>query len=777
MINPRDRRGALAAQNVLNGIDYVEIIGDAETQVRVHFLNKLPAKGSLSGAVVAATISGGETIPIVAVLPFATTDWGTDAGGRPWLDLHVAAPGDFSTYTLRLTTTVPILDPYFDRVAFSFKAGCPSTLDCEPLPLVCAPEPDDTPPIDYLAKDFDSFKKALSDFSALRYPAWQERSEADFGVMFMEALASVADDLSYQQDRIASEAWIETATERRSLVRLARLVDYEPRVATAARTWLAFDFVDGWHGDIPPGLIVNALAPDGTPVVFETGAGLDDTITLPGASVWNRIEAHWWDDADRCLPASATEMWIKDPTRAIAPGRWVVVETAAELDGDPPLRQRVRLLEVDAAITDPLFHDQSVVRIAWGAADALAHARDLAVTTVRANVVAATEGQRHSERFFTSSQAWAPSRGVPRALVRTGANQTRQFLYTLSAARLAWLAQDDPLEAPRPELRVVELSAATRWWWHRNLLEAAPSDAAVTIDPVRYRVVDIDLGVADYDGSDGDTVRFGDGVFGAIPDDDAQFDVTYRVGGGARGTGAADSSDRVYPAHMRAGAIAAVGNRFRARAGRDAEPDDRVREMAPQAFRARQFRAVRAEDYDQAVTTNLPWTQRAGTSFRWTGSWLSVFTAVDPKASEVLPVDRLIELEALLDRYRLAGYEAFPLAPRYASLDVEVTVCARADAFRGDVVRDVTAALHRFFDPDHFTFGLPLERSELEATVQEVPGVDGVVSVGYRRRGYTQGTVPMGDQVQVAPDEIVRVDDDPSRPERGALRIDVTGGK
>ena len=47
----------------------------------------------------------------------------------------------------------------------------------------------DTPPIDYLAKDFEGFRRALFEFSALRYPAWRERSEADFGVMFAEALA------------------------------------------------------------------------------------------------------------------------------------------------------------------------------------------------------------------------------------------------------------------------------------------------------------------------------------------------------------------------------------------------------------------------------------------------------------------------------------------------------------------------------------------------------------------------------------------------------------
>jgi hypothetical protein len=151
-----------------------------------------------------------------------------------------------------------------------------------------------------------------------------------------------------------------------------------------------------------------------------------------------------------------------------------------------------------------------------------------------------------------------------------------------------------------------------------------------------------------------------------------------------------------------------------------------------------------------------------------------------------LPEDGLLELTNLLDRYRLAGYEAFANAPRYASLDLDVTVCSCPDAFRADVKEAVLAALDTtihidgtqgFFHPDRFTFGVALERSALEAALQEVPGVDGVVKVRYRRRGYTPRYVTMADAVPVARDEIVRVDNDPSRPERGSLSIHVQGGK
>ena len=772
----RDRRARLRVLGTLNGIDFIEIADPAQTRLRVHFLEVAPDGPALQAVITRATITGGETVPTVEVNPASTWTWGTSAAGRPVVDVGVAAAGDFSTYTFTLVASAPLLDLAYDHVAFTFKAGCPSTIDCEEAAIATRPVADGAPPIDYLAKDFDSFRRALSDFSAVRYPAWQERSEADFGVMFMEALAAVADDLSYQQDRIAAEAWLETATQRRSLVRLARLVDYEPCVATSATTTLQFQM--SASGSIPRGVVVGSFAPDGSLVEFETGTGLADENLYDADPEWNTMKAHWFDDEQRCVPAGATELYIVRPGVPLSRGQRLLIEQAST-SADPPRRAIVELSEDPVDEVDLVFGPQPggtmLTHIVWRAEDELSFALDLALTTVHGNLVPATHGRGHVENFVTT-QEWSPLPGPPRAVVRTGPGSSLQFLHTLSHSRLAWLAQPGPDEDPLPELSITEANTG-RWDYRRSLLEAKPFEQVFTLDPARYRLLDAELGASEYDGDDGDTLRFGDGNLGAIPPERANFVVTYRVGGGQRGNVAADSLTRLDPATATALGIAGVSNPVPAIGGQDEETTEEVRELAPQRFRTVQYRAVRAEDYDHVVVRDLPWVQRAGTRFRYTGSWLSVFSAVDPRASESLPPKRAVELARLLDRRRLAGYEAFGLSPRYASLDISVAVCALPWAFRGDVQEGVLAALREFFHPDHFTFGAPLERSALEAAVQEVPGVDGVTEVRYRRRGHTAGFVPMLDMVEVAVDEIVRADTNPSRPDAGSFRVEIGGGK
>ncbi len=822
----KDRRNLVRNSKSFNGIDFVEVANDSQTALRVHFLNSLPLKHTLDNPPV--TITGGESMPTVTVNPInEDIAWTQSVDGTHLiLNLSVTAPGDFSNYVLQINqvTLLPSgpaarIDPFFTSSTFSFKAGCPSDLDCQAAPAVCPEKPSNAPPIDYLAKDFLSFRQALLDFSALRYPEWQERSEADFGVMFLEALCALADDLSYTQDRVAAEAFLETATQRSSVVRLARLVDYWPSPALSASVVLQFD-VAATATSLPDGVVVTALSPDGSMIPFETGATLANRLaaanppTTPVSPAWNRgaILPYWFDDSRRCLPAGATQMYVRGHGFQFFPAQRLLIETIPATSADPPIRQIVRLADPKPfdELFDPLLDPSTdlpssspgagpsasiqgtpVTLIYWRIEDALTSNRDLTRTTLAGNLIAATQALTQSVESFAIPSTSAQTDDTQPAIVRTGPNDTPstpslKYLYTLRSAPLAWLKPDDPTQLPQPEVVLSGIAPGGNpvpWQYVKWLLDAVNAQRAFTVEPARFSRIAGTFGASlrfDYDGDAGDTLRFGDDVFGAMPWAGTTFNVTYRVGRGSAGNVAADSIITVDPSHAAAKQVVHVTNPLPATGGADPESLDSIRWKAPEAFRAVPFRAVLPSDY-QSVAQSLPWIQRAGSVFRWTGSWLTVFTTPDPKATDQVTPDQRLELIDLLSRYRMAGYESFVKDPEYVSIDLIVLVCAQPAAFQGSIEQAVLTALGTgpdgFFTHDNITFGQPLEKSTLGRVVQSISGVAGVLDIRFRFSGRTTEFASMGDTVTVGSNQILRCDNDPSLPGNGSLQVIVKGGK
>ena len=66
------------------------------------------------------------------------------------------------------------------------------------------------------------------------------REDDDPAIGLTDAWATVLDVLTFYQERIASEGFLRTATERRSVLELARSIGYELRPGVAAGTFLAF---------------------------------------------------------------------------------------------------------------------------------------------------------------------------------------------------------------------------------------------------------------------------------------------------------------------------------------------------------------------------------------------------------------------------------------------------------------------------------------------------------------------------------------------------------
>ena len=618
---PRDRRqllleapGALLSGLDLNGIDYVDV-APSQTQLFVHFLNPVTVQGHLSGKH-PVTITGGEVITNITVNPIdEATDWSADSEGRPVLTLTVTAAGDFSTYLL----TIPSdrLDPFFRQVPFTFKANCPSTLDCA-APAPSCPEPAaEQVSIDYLAKDFASFQQALSEFSALRYPAWVERSEADLGVVLMEALAAMADELSYFQDRVSAESTIETATQRLSVVRHARLVDYEPAPATVATTVLQLDVPTSWTIDTRLPVLVRALGADGSVVDFEIedpAVGLAGSVSVSAApppwakldTRWNRasLRAYYWDDSQRCLPEGSTDFYLIGHGIGLYCGQQLLLDSPAADSADPPVRELVTVAETkrrhDPLLGDPLLGGPPplpLTQVCLQAATTEDH--DLYDTAVAGNIVPAVQGLRHSGETFLIPDPTKPPPGP--VVVRAGANWTPQdplpdYRYCLASGPLAWLAtagQDEDTSVPaQPEIVLSETGGT--WGFERWLLGAEAADQVFTLTPEQYSPV-LTSGPTtwfDYDGDGGTTIRFGDGTFGMSPPPGTNFSVLYRVGGGFLGNVPADTIVSVAPEQMQVVSINTCTNPFPATGGADAETIPQVRDRAPQKFSAEPLRLV-----------------------------------------------------------------------------------------------------------------------------------------------------------------------------------------
>ncbi len=225
----------------LFGLDYVEVVDEQQLTLNLFFLGKAPQKIEKANVV----LSGGRRIRDVQINSVRVVRQ-PDPTLDDYLEVRVNKTGDFSAYTISLVKTVdgqptsdPMdgFDPRYDQVSFSFKASCPTDLDCK-QPCACPPPNRTQPDIDYLAKDYESFRELILDRLALIMPEWQETHAPDLGITLVELLAYAGDYLSYYQDAVATEAYLGTARQRISVRRHARLVDYLMHDGCSARAWL-----------------------------------------------------------------------------------------------------------------------------------------------------------------------------------------------------------------------------------------------------------------------------------------------------------------------------------------------------------------------------------------------------------------------------------------------------------------------------------------------------------------------------------------------------------
>ncbi|OGB24086.1 MAG: putative baseplate assembly protein [Burkholderiales bacterium RIFCSPLOWO2_02_FULL_57_36] len=113
------------------------------------------------------------------------------------------------------------------------------------------------------------------------------RDTSDPAIALLDAWATVGDVLTFYQERIANEGFLRTATERRSVLELARLVGYKLRPGVAASVYLTYTLDDKQiePAELPIGSSAQSVpGPDELPQTFETAE------KLIARSAWNNLQ-------------------------------------------------------------------------------------------------------------------------------------------------------------------------------------------------------------------------------------------------------------------------------------------------------------------------------------------------------------------------------------------------------------------------------------------------------------------------------------------------------
>ncbi|MEU7959026.1 baseplate J/gp47 family protein [Micromonospora humida] len=783
-----ERRAEVARPgSAFNGIDWVEVDAADQRLLHVGFLHPLPGQtgGLPAGAPLAVgnvVVDGGVRITGVQVLSVAA------AGAE--LTVRVDRAGDFSPYTLRLVRSAvddrvpPGFDPVLSAQDFSFKANCPSDLDPAPAAPPVPPPPATTAPADYLAKDYAGFRRLMLDRLAA-LPGGADRHPADPLVTMVEALAHVADRLSYRQDAAGTEAYLGTARSRISVRRHARLLDYAVHDGCAARAWLSVRVAAGSDVEsrgLPAGTPVlaadratPAVRPaDATALLAGGATGFETLTPLAPRAARNEIALYVWGGRDCGLPAGATRATLVDlPATGLAAGDLLLLEevlsprTGRRADADPTHRQVVRLVSVRPT-TDPVT-GVAVLEVGWSAADRLAFpltvtasvagtGTDHLVTcaVARANLVAVQHASAVSGQLPPAAEhRWRP--------VLTDEPVAAAVPFTTDTPASQALDQDPRAAVPLIRLETTEGS----WRPRRDLLNADRFDQGFV--PERERDGRVSL-------------RFGDDVSGRRPPAGTVFQVAWWRGGGAAGNLGHDALTTLVT--DRVGLLAAT-NPLPAVGGTDPEDVEHARQHAPVAF-ATQERAVTTADW-VAAALRLPEVANATARVRWTGSWWTVFLTLDLTGGQRLTDEPELarRLAGRLDRFRIAGYDLQLRDPVDLPVELRLWVCVTGGAFRSDVrralldlfsARDLPGGARGFFHPDRFSFGTPLYVSQLLAAAVGVPGVTDVRVTELHPVGVAAGGELDARVLRAGDTEVIRLDNDPSVPEHGILHLDLVGG-
>ena len=587
------------------------------------------------------------------------------------------------------------------------------------------------PPIDYLAKDYESFRAALLARIAAHSTGWTERSPIDLGIALVEVLAYAADLLSYHQDSVATEASLATARQRISVRRHARLLDYVLSEGCNARAWVCFRVDEK----------VTLAGPEdhkGTVPQLTTGAGAG-SVALPekdlphllstGTQVFAPMHGATLRPGYHEIPVaevrSATQAILCDPEFELvelAAGDVLVFE-----DQSGPERRchPVRLTQV-------LWTRPGRVEVSWHAEDALPFPLSSNTAVARGNVVLVDHGRLVKDECLGTVPETGRFQPVLsqfpltwRSMVGDGSGGEVPFDPEASAASAL---RCDPAGA-LPDIKIRTLGTDGKeeecltWIPRHDLLDSGPGDLHF---------------VAEVRNDGRAQIRFGDDRHGRRPWKGSRLVADYRVGVGRIGNVGARSIRHV----VGGSAVLSVSNPLPAAGGSDPVSIEEARIAAPASLQ-RQERGVTAKDLERLAARH-PEVAAAHAELIWAGSWYVARVTVERTGGQPAGEAFLKGVRDFLEPYRLVGSEMEVHAGRYVPLEIEIRVWSYPahpqGTVRAEILDALTTGITRwgspgFFHPDRWPFRRPVRFSELARVVLGVAGVARLEPVRFRRHG------------------------------------------
>jgi len=288
------------------------------------------------------------------------------------------------------------------------------------------------------------------------------RDDSDPSIALLDAWATVGDVLTFYQERIANEGYLRTATERRSVLELARLIGYSPRPGVSASAYLAYTIDDNTQEEvlIPAGARVQSVpGPDELPQTFETSEDLKARAT------WNKLvprktAPQQWSTIWNAVTRSG-KLYLKGIATHLKPGDPLLIDRGP---GEPHLF-RITAVNADSAA------DRTAVIIAPWAGIVASEIGFESVRAVTKQLIESAPDGKTSERLVETLRALSD--------VATRATDSRELIHFLDHETIPLMrGMVERTRGPAPRLRRWLATAQTELLELREAVSRAAADTS-----------------------------------------------------------------------------------------------------------------------------------------------------------------------------------------------------------------------------------------------------------------------------------------------------------